>query len=73
MTTWTPQNNEVIARAQVQGVKVIEYREADDGAKVCALTHDGIQIQILQASTLELAAPFVSLEQELIEFAYDYD
>ena len=51
----------------------MEYREADDGAKVFALTHDGIQIQLLQASTLELAAPFVSLEQELIEFAYDYD
>ena len=32
-----------------------------------------MQLQVLDASTLLLAKPFVSLEQELIEFAYDFD
>ena len=73
MTSWSPSRNEVIAKAQVQGVKMVDYREGKDGDRLYVLTHDAVQLQILQASTLELAAPFVSLEQELIEFAYDYD
>ena len=32
-----------------------------------------MQLQILDANTLLAVAPFVSLEQELIEFAYDFN
>jgi hypothetical protein len=37
------------------------------------LSHKSTQLQVLHIRTLELMCPFVSLEQELIEFAYDND
>ena len=72
LSVWNPYTNDILGRTIIQKVRCLEYAP-DAGSILYALSHNGSQLQILNAETLELATLFVSLEQELIEYTYDHD